>query len=112
MIDSYEFGRIVVDGKSYTSDLIIFPDRVDDTWWRKQGHNLCVEDIEAAMQSDPEVLVVGTGVDGLMQVPEATAEYVRSRGTDLVVARSDRACELYNEASKRSRAVAALHLTC
>ncbi len=112
MIDSYRFGHIVVDGKEYTSDLIIFPDKVDASWWRKEGHNLCEEDIEAAMQVNPDVLVVGTGADGLMQVPESTRDYVRSRGTDLIVERTERACELYNRAPKRSRTIAALHLTC
>jgi len=28
-IDSYSFGRIVIDGQVYTSDVIIYPDRVD-----------------------------------------------------------------------------------
>jgi hypothetical protein len=28
MIDAYHFGWMVVDGKAYTSDVIIFPDRV------------------------------------------------------------------------------------
>jgi hypothetical protein len=27
-IEAYEFGRIVYGGKTYTSDLIIYPDRV------------------------------------------------------------------------------------
>lgn len=36
MINSYDFGRIVVDGKAYTSDVIIFPDRVNSYWWRKE----------------------------------------------------------------------------
>ncbi len=44
-IDSYHFGQIVVNGKNYSSDVVIFPDRVRDNWWRKTGHQLCVEDI-------------------------------------------------------------------
>jgi len=112
MIDSYEFGRIVVDGQAYTSDLMILPDRVDAGWWRKEGHSLCVEDIEQAMSANPDVLVVGTGADGLMKVQDDTREYVKSRGTELIVERSEEACRLYNEVSKQARAVAALHLTC
>jgi hypothetical protein len=30
MIDSYDFGAIVIDGKRYSSDVIIYPDRVKD----------------------------------------------------------------------------------
>jgi hypothetical protein len=112
MIDSYRFGHIVIDGRPYTSDVIILPGRVDASWWRKQGHSLCVEDIEAAIEANPDVLVVGTGADGLMQVPESTAQYVRSRGVALIVERTDAACERYNELARSSTAVAALHLTC
>ena len=67
-IDSYQFGRIVVSGKKYTSDVIIFPDRVTDNWWRKTGHQLCLKDIAEVMTENPEVLVVGTGDSGLMKV--------------------------------------------
>ena len=32
MINSYDFGRIVIDGNAFTTDVIIFPDRVDAEW--------------------------------------------------------------------------------
>ena len=35
MIESYDFGRIVIDGRKFASDVIIFLDRVDGNWWRK-----------------------------------------------------------------------------
>jgi len=34
MIESYSFGQMVIDGQEYTSDLIIFPDRINSSWWR------------------------------------------------------------------------------
>lgn len=33
IVDDYSFGRIKVGGKEYTSDVIIYPDRVDSSWW-------------------------------------------------------------------------------
>ena len=46
MIESTAFGVMTIDGRTYTSDLIIFPDgRVQDGWWRKRGHVLGVDDI-------------------------------------------------------------------
>ena len=47
-IDSYSFGRIVINGKTYTSDVIIFPDKVDASWWRKEGHLLQLADGKSA----------------------------------------------------------------
>ena len=31
-IDDYRFGRIVIDGRAYTSDLILLPHRVVENW--------------------------------------------------------------------------------
>lgn len=38
-IENYNFGEIKIDGKTYTSDVIIYKDKVEDSWWRKEGHN-------------------------------------------------------------------------
>jgi hypothetical protein len=42
-IDHYEFGRIIIDGREETKDLIILPDRVVRNWWRQEGHALVVD---------------------------------------------------------------------
>ena len=44
-IDHYDFGRIVIDGREETRDLIILPDRVVRDWWRQEGHVLVVDDL-------------------------------------------------------------------
>jgi len=33
MIESYKFGEIIINGKKYSSDLIIFEDYIYDSWW-------------------------------------------------------------------------------
>jgi hypothetical protein len=38
MIDKYSFGSITIDGRTYDTDVIIYPERIDDRWWRKEGH--------------------------------------------------------------------------
>ena len=110
IIDSYDFGRIVVDGKAYTSDVIIFPNRAKDNWWRKEGHALHIEDIELVVAEKQEVLIVGTGNYGLLEVLPETKEYIESKGIELIVEPTDKACEMYNEVSKDKKAVAAFTL--
>ena len=112
MIESYDFGRIVVDGKEYTSDVIIYPDNVDGNWWRKEGHRLQVVDIEKAIQEKPEILIVGTGASGLMEVPKDVENYITSKGIKLVVDTTKNACDAYNRLSPSGKTIAALHLTC
>ena len=72
MIESTAFGVMTIDGRTHTSDLIIFPDgRVKDGWWRRSGHVLTVDDILALIDAAPECIVAGTGTSGRMQ-PEAS----------------------------------------
>ncbi|UCH70221.1 MAG: Mth938-like domain-containing protein [Candidatus Bathyarchaeota archaeon] len=113
MIDSYGFGRIVVDQQRYTSDVIVFADRVKDSWWRREGHRLHVEDIERVVHEEkPDVLVVGTGYSGLMKVLPETEKYLKSNGIELIAQDTREACKTFNRLVKSRKVIAALHLTC
>ncbi|HKZ52481.1 MAG TPA: MTH938/NDUFAF3 family protein [Candidatus Acidoferrales bacterium] len=118
MIEKYEFGRLQVDGKEYSRDVIIYPkgapsgQRVDASWWRKEGHRLDKADLDEVTKAKPEVLVVGTGYYGCMKVPKETIEFVRSLGIELYAQPTKEACQKYNELKDAKRVVAALHLTC
>jgi len=111
-IEHYSFGTITIDGKSYTSDVIIYPERVDSSWWRKQGHSLHIVDLKDVIPAGPEILIVGTGHSGGMVVPEETLSYLKSKGIDVHIARTDKAVELFNKFQKNKKTIAALHLTC
>ncbi len=112
-IDSYSFGQIVIDGQAYWSDVIIYGDRVDAKWWRKEGHRLQPEDIADVLNARPDILIIGTGYAGVMTVPRKTIEYVVSRGIDVKVERTGRAVDLFNALQAQKKfVIAALHLTC
>ena len=112
MINSYKFGVIVIDGKQYRSDVVIYPKRVDDHWWRKEGHLLLPGDLEEVTKEKPTLLVIGTGSPGLMKVPLATSEWIRSKGIEVKIEPTQRACQIYNQLHKSKKVIAALHLTC
>jgi hypothetical protein len=112
-IGAYRFGEIEVSGRTYSSDVIITPERVLDGWWRKQGHNLAPADLAEVVAAKPDILVVGTGYYGRMSVPEQTCRYLEAQGMRLRLARTGEAVEEFNRLQKESaRVVAALHLTC
>ncbi len=111
-IEHYSFGRITIDGKTYTSDVIIYPDRVTSSWWRKEGHLLQIADLADIVNTGLQVLIVGTGYYGAMLVPEKTVEYLRSRKIEVYSGNTQEAVELYNKTLAEKPAVAALHLTC
>jgi hypothetical protein len=111
-IDYYLFGRITIDGKDYSSDVIIYPDRVDSSWWRKEGHRLDKDDLKDILESKPDVLIVGTGAYGTMVVPRETEEFLKKKGIKLIADNTKSACETFNSLSGSGKVVAALHLTC
>ena len=112
-IDQYSFGHIDIAGDSYDADVIIFLDRVQDRWWRQEGHRLTREDLDTVLADKPELLVVGTRYYGRMQVPEETLDVLRGTGIDVRVEKTGSAVEEFNRLQREcARIVAALHLTC
>lgn len=111
-ITHYSFGKITVDGKTYASDVIIYPGRVDPSWWRKEGHYLQPADLGDVVASRPDIVIIGTGYSGVMQVPAGTVEFLSSKGIEVRVMRTEKAVEAFNEEEKGKTVIAALHLTC
>lgn len=114
-IESYEFGEITIDGKVYTSDVIIYPDYVDSSWWRKEGHNVALEDLKEVIAKKPHILIIGTGYSGLMRVPAEVENELLKEGIQTVIDKTETACKIFNELRckyKDKIIIAALHLTC
>lgn len=113
IIETSSFGLIVIDGRQYTSDLMIYPDgRVGDSWWRKSGHKLSIDDITELVDSTPEVIVVGTGVNGLMKPVIGLREALSEKGIELISLPNPEAIAVFNDLSQKKRVCACFHLTC
>lgn len=115
LIESYEFGTVVISGKRYTSDIIVLPERVIDGWWRKEGHKVHIEDLEEILKQEPkpEVLVLGTGYYGLVTIPPEIENTLKSHGIELVAQQTREACQTFNKILKSNKpVVGAFHLTC
>jgi hypothetical protein len=111
-IESYRFGQIIVDGQAHERDLIILPDRVLGGWWRQEGHALHPDDLAAVFEAAPDVLVVGQGAYGAMQVTAETRQALQAAGIELVASPTEKACQSYNSLREERAVAAALHLTC
>ena len=111
-IDSYRFGQIVINGKAHYKDIIILPDRVVEGWWRKEGHALHPQDLEAVFDAAPEALVVGQGASGLMQITTETKQALHDADIELIALPTGKAIETYNRLRNERTTAAALHLTC
>ncbi len=115
-IQSYTFGRITIAERSYTSDVIIWPDRVKDRWWRRSGHDLLVDDLEDILYDPPQCVLIGQGANGLMTVSEEVRNVLQKKGIELLAMPTAEAVNLWNRWMESEgtnlNAVAAFHLTC
>jgi hypothetical protein len=112
-IDSYQFGRIVIDGKTYSNDCIILGDTIHSSWWRKEGHSLAVEDLDTVIAARPAILIIGCGASGLMKVPDKTRKHLQENDIQFEALDTHKAVERFNQLSQAGENVAAaLHLTC
>ena len=113
MIENSDFGSIQIDGKTYTTDIIIYPDgRITDNWWRRHGHRLSLNDIEALVSADPEVIVIGTGVYGRMLPEPGLKKKLSQLGIELVLGATTEAVSHFNRLRSTRRVGAGFHLTC
>ena len=111
MIDSYQFGEIVIDGKKYTHHVVISGGTVRK-WRTKEGHLLCPDDLADIIKDKPEVVVIGTGKFGEVRVPQTVLDYARRHSVKVICQVTDEACRTYNDLTVSARVAAALHLTC
>ena len=113
-IDSYSFGRIRVDGFDYTEDVIMLRGEVRSPWWRSAGgHIYAPTDLEEVVAGAPEIVVLGTGYFGRVKVLDETLTVCAEAGSEVIVEKTSRAVEMFNQLAAEGRDVAAaLHLTC
>lgn len=113
MIEKSAFGSIQIDGRTYTTDVLVYPDgRVSDNWWRRHGHRLALEDLEALLAAEPDVIVIGAGVYGRVQPEPGLEKALQQRGVELVMDPTGDAVVHFNELTPRRRTAAGFHLTC
>jgi hypothetical protein len=82
-------------------------------WIRKSGHRLTLEDLKPVLETDAEILVIGTGKPGLMRPHATLVQDLQEKGITAMVMSSKKAAEKYNALAGTAKGVAAcFHLTC
>lgn len=112
-LTAYSFGRVKVDDRTMTRDLILFGDEALSPWIRREGHRLHINDLKWALDHRPDVLIVGTGAFGALRVPQEVVDALGKKGVELLSFKTEEAVEVFNHRAERGDRVACcLHLTC
>lgn len=110
-IDHYEFGKIVVNGKTYESDIVIMPDGSIQPG-PEDMHYVLLEELEDIINMPGiKTLVLGTGAEGNGLLRRKLIKVVEAKGIKLQMMLTKDAMKMLNEAPKEGL-VAMLHLNC
>ena len=113
MIMDFSFGRIVVNGQTCNSDIKMVQGTLVPDWWRKSGHTVEIEDVQDALDTDPEILVIGKGQPGYMRISDSLREHLAEKNVKLIEELTPKAIETFNLLFKEGRRVAGgFHVGC
>lgn len=112
MIEHYRFGSMTVSGETHTRDIKIISGRVIPNWRRRSGHMLDTRDISDILDSNPDILIVGTGAFGMMRISESMAGHAEASAIRVIAAKTAVAVAEYNRLCANPGVCACFHLTC
>jgi len=112
-----EFGRISVGPETYQRDVYIRVNgevrkRDKDLAKKKHGssHVVGPEELEKACRGGPEVLVIGAGQSGLVELTDPGRRYLDRRAIEYELLPTPEAVDAYNKSTQRKAAL--IHVTC
>jgi hypothetical protein len=116
-IDELTYGSIIVEGKKYHRDILIF---ADGTVKKRKGgflmfgsHKIKKQELVELSQGQPEIIIIGTGTDGATHIAPEVESWAKGKNLNLVVQPSYDVVARLNELVEQSKKVAALiHITC
>jgi len=113
VIDFYDFGKIIIDGKTYSHDLIVTPTCIISPWWRKEGHYLTKNDLNKILNESIEYIIIGTGFSGMMRISENLKEFLKTQCIPHFIGPTGEAVSRFNNTLKENEKVfGVFHLTC
>ena len=108
---------VVQPGYAYKDDVMITP---DGAVVARRGelsntdHELSEEEISVLMDMEPEIIIIGSGKSGALQVGHEAREACASQGIQLMVEKTPDVIKKFNYLAKdnRQRVAALFHITC
>ncbi len=125
MIEKCSPGMVIIDGKEYTSDLLVVPpspveadegrqtlliDRIVCPWKRKADLVVTLADLTEIIPAWPKVLIIGTGFSDQMKLVQEVRTVLSNRNINVIAFPTDQACEAYNEMAASAKTACALYL--
>lgn len=122
-INHFSWGRFIISGNEHGKtefgkvgkgkDIRLIGKKVTK-WKERKGHTLDTHMITGVFGLNIKVLIIGTGVEGMIECPNKVRDYIKDKGIDvLILKETPDACKIYNRMYHEGKDVALLaHGTC
>ncbi|MCX8194132.1 MAG: MTH938/NDUFAF3 family protein [Candidatus Pacearchaeota archaeon] len=115
-ITETEFGKIVVEGKTYNHDIMIDANgvitkrsSVSEKWYGTH-HVICTEEIKELLTTKPQVLIIGLGQYKACRLEQGVERECSKYGTKIIAEATPKAIKIFNETEARKAGL--FHVTC
>lgn len=113
MITEFSFGTIVANGQTCNNDIKIVQGALVPDWWRKSGHSVEIEDVQDALDADPEILIIGRGQPGYMRITDSLRRYLQKNNIKLIEEPTSDAVKTFNRLFGQGKRVSGgFHVGC
>ena len=120
-INSTQFGEVIIDDKKYHQVLIV-GDKAEERDCEKlkklfdTTHKIGDWEIEKLLKGNPQVIIIGTGQNGAMELDRETIQKLQSKGAKIISDITPKMIEIYNSQVRLGklgkRINALIHTTC
>jgi len=122
-IEHFSWGKFIISGDEHSKDssgkigkgkdIRLIGTEVSK-WKEREGHLLNKEMITGVFGIGIDILIIGCGVDGLVQCPESIVQYIKGHGIkEVILKKTPEACQIYNRLFHAHKKVVLLaHGTC
>ena len=114
-ITHYSFGKMVINGKTHRSDLVILPGGEVSRWlFEVSSHEISADHLNRFISDPVNTIIIGKGFGGRAILTASAKELVKqlnSKGVTVHILQSSEAVMLYN-ASPKAGLLAFFHLNC
>jgi len=125
MIESYHFGSITINGKTYHYDVEAHSNGKILSWSREESHIIDIKDIKRAVEENPKIIIIGTGEAGIAEVTNEAQKFIKEKNIELIIKKTNEATEIFNSCQKsqarlpaqaglrrQEKVIGLFHLTC
>lgn len=118
-VEHFSWAKFIIRGKEHSrfkgvgKDIMVIGDDVKE-WEEMGGHHLTPRSIECIEGMDLDILVIGNGVDGIVDISGSIINKIKELGIyEIIIEHTPKACFTFNELHRQGKKVALLaHGTC